>query len=156
MKRFENKGVVVTGAGRGIGRATAECFTEEGAGVVLFGWHADVLKDTAAGIREKGGRCEIVVGDVSSRIDIQRAVRTCSEAFGSHDYMVANAGIADFVPFLDGTDEFVGSADRDRPEGDLAGPPGGRPPDGQGGPWRRDGRGFLDERVPAGAGGHLL
>ena len=65
MKRFEGKGAVVTGAGRGIGRATAECFAAEGAGVVLFGWHADVLEDIAAGIREKGGRCEVVVGDVS-------------------------------------------------------------------------------------------
>ncbi len=88
-----------------IGRATAESFAEEGAGVVLFGWHADVLEDTAAGIREKGGRCEVVVGDVSKREDVQRAVQTCSEAFGRHDYMVANAGIADFVPFLEGTDE---------------------------------------------------
>ena len=105
VKRFEGKGAVVTGAGRGIGRATAECFAEEGAGVVLFGWHADVLEDTAAGIREKGGRCEVVVGDVSKRADIQKAVATCSQAFGSTDYMIANAGIADFVPFLDGTDE---------------------------------------------------
>ena len=104
-KRFEGKGAVVTGAGRGIGRATAECFAEEGAGVVLFGWHSDVLEDTAAGIREKGGQAEIVVGDVSKREDVQRAVRTCSEKFGRHDYMIANAGIADFVPFLDGTDE---------------------------------------------------
>ena len=83
VKRFEGKGAIVTGAGRGIGRATAECFAEEGAGVVLFGWHADVLEDTAAGIREKGGRCEIVVGDVSQRADIQKAVETCSRAFGS-------------------------------------------------------------------------
>ena len=104
-KRFEGKGAVVTGSARGIGRATAEQFAEEGAGVVLFGWHPDVLEDTSAGIREKGGRCEIVVGDVSKRADVQKAVKTCSEAFGRHDYMIANAGIADFVPFLEGTDE---------------------------------------------------
>ncbi len=46
-KRFEGKGAVVTGAGRGIGRATAEEFAKEGAGVVLFGWHEDVLDEVA-------------------------------------------------------------------------------------------------------------
>jgi NAD(P)-dependent dehydrogenase (short-subunit alcohol dehydrogenase family) len=105
VKRFEGKGAVVTGAGRGIGRATAEQFAEEGAGVVLFGWHQDVVDETAAGIRARGGRCEVVVGDVAKRADVQRAVKTCAEKFGRHDYMVANAGIADFVPFLEGTDE---------------------------------------------------
>lgn len=97
MKRFEGKGVVVTGAGRGIGRATAECFAEEGAGVVLFGWHADVLEETAAGIHAKGGLAEVVVGDVSKREAVHRAVETCSEKFSRHDFMVANAGILDFV-----------------------------------------------------------
>lgn len=105
MKRFEGKGVVVTGAGRGIGRATAEQFAEEGAGVVLFGWHADVLEETAAGIRSRGGRAQVVVGDVSKRADIRRGVEACVDHFGRVDHMIANAGIADFVPFLDGSDE---------------------------------------------------
>jgi NAD(P)-dependent dehydrogenase (short-subunit alcohol dehydrogenase family) len=105
VKRFEGKAVVVTGAGRGIGRATAECFAEEGAAVVLFGWHDDVLQETAAGILARGGRCEVVVGDVSKRADVHRAVETCAAKFGRHDFMVANAGIADFVPFLEGSDE---------------------------------------------------
>jgi NAD(P)-dependent dehydrogenase (short-subunit alcohol dehydrogenase family) len=105
VRRFEGKGAVVTGAGRGIGRATAECFAEEGAGVVLFGWHGEILEEVATGIRASGGRAEVVVGDVSQRADVQRAVARCSEAFGRHDYMVANAGIADFVPFLEGSDE---------------------------------------------------
>jgi NAD(P)-dependent dehydrogenase (short-subunit alcohol dehydrogenase family) len=105
VKRFEGKGVVVTGAGRGIGRATAERFAAEGAGVVLFGPHVGVLDEVAGGIRAIGGRAEIVVGDVSMRDDVRRAVEISSEKFGHHDFMVANAGIADFGPFLGGTDE---------------------------------------------------
>ncbi len=104
-QRFAGKGIVVTGAGRGIGRATAEAFAHEGAGVVLMGWHADVLDEAAEDIRSAGGRCVIAVGDVSKRVDVQAAIRVCAEEFGRHDAMVANAGIADFVPFLEGTDE---------------------------------------------------
>lgn len=104
MRRFEGKGAVITGAGRGMGRATAECFAEEGAGVILFGWHGEVLEEVAAGIRAKGGRCETVVGNVAERADIRRAVEACVASYGRIDHMIANAGIADFVPFLDGSD----------------------------------------------------
>ena len=104
-KRFDGKGVVVTGAGRGIGRACAELFAEEGAGVVLMGWHRDVLDDVAATIREKGGKAVVYEGDVSKREACAGAVKACVDAYGRHDIMIANAGIADFVPFLEGTDE---------------------------------------------------
>ena len=104
MPRFAGHGAVVTGAGRGIGRATAECFAAEGAGVVLFGWHRPVLEEVADGIRAAGGRCEVVEGDVARKADVERAVDACSQAFGRLDHMVANAGIADFVPFLDGSE----------------------------------------------------
>jgi NAD(P)-dependent dehydrogenase (short-subunit alcohol dehydrogenase family) len=103
--RFEGMGVVVTGAGRGIGRATAEAFAAEGAGVVLFGWHRPVLDEVALSIRSAGGRCEIFEGDVSTRTANQAAVQACVDAFGRHDIMVANAAIADFAPFVEITDE---------------------------------------------------
>jgi L-rhamnose 1-dehydrogenase len=105
MRRFEGKGVVVTGAGRGIGRATAESFAEEGAGVVLMGWHREILEEVASGITEKGGKAVSYEGDVSKREACQGAVQACVDAYGRHDIMVANAGIADFVPFLEGSDE---------------------------------------------------
>jgi NAD(P)-dependent dehydrogenase (short-subunit alcohol dehydrogenase family) len=104
-RRFEGKGVVVSGAGRGIGRATAECFAAEGAGVVLFGWHREILDEAVAAIRQAGGQAIASVGDVATRAANEAAVEACVDTFGRHDIMVANAGIADFVPFLDGSDE---------------------------------------------------
>lgn len=103
--RFDGKGVIVTGAGRGIGRATAELFAAEGAGVVLFGLHLPVLEEVARVIRRASGRCEVFQGDVADRDSNRAAVRACVDAFGRHDIMVANAAIADFGPFVDITDE---------------------------------------------------
>jgi len=103
--RFEGKGVVVTGAAQGIGRAVAKAFAAEGAGVVMVDNEADVLAATAKAIRETGGRVEAVNGDVSRREDVRRAVDLAVERFGHLDAAVQVAGIADFVPFLEVTDE---------------------------------------------------
>ena len=62
-----------------------------------------MLDEVAGAIRGVGGRCEVVVGDAASETDVTRAVAACSDAFGRHDIMIANAGIADFVPFLEGS-----------------------------------------------------
>ncbi|HSS61323.1 MAG TPA: SDR family oxidoreductase [Candidatus Limnocylindrales bacterium] len=105
MTRFEGKGVVVTGAAQGIGRAVARAFAAEGAGVVMVDNEADVLATTAKGIREAGGRVETVHGDVSRRDDVRRAVDLAVERFGHVDAAVQVAGIADFIPFLEVSDE---------------------------------------------------
>ena len=102
--RFEGKGVVVTGAAQGIGRAVARAFAAEGAGVVLLDNEADVLAQTAAAIRESGGNVESVAGDVSRRDDVKKAVDRAVEKFGHLDAAVQVAGIADFVPFVEFTD----------------------------------------------------
>jgi len=102
--RFKDKGVLVTGAAQGIGRAVARAFAAEGAGVVMLDIDADVLGETAKTIRDSGGMVEAVVGDVSGREDIRKAVELAVAHYGHLDVAVQVAGIADFIPFLEVTD----------------------------------------------------
>ena len=104
MTRFQGKGVVVTGAAQGIGRAVARAFAAEGAGVVMVDNEADVLAATVDSIRATGGNVEAVAGDVSQRADVKKAVDLAVQRFGHLDEAVQVAGIADFFPFVEFSD----------------------------------------------------
>ncbi len=91
--RLEGKRAVVTGAGRGIGRAVAERFAEEGARVALLARTKEELDETAGAIRGAGGEAVAFVCDLADAASIERAARACVEAFGTIDVLVNNAGV---------------------------------------------------------------
>lgn len=92
---------VITGAGRGIGRATALLFAREGAKVALFSRTASRLDEAAAEIARAGGQSLIIVGDVSSEEDVRGLFARAMEAYGRVDILVNCAGIVETRPFVD-------------------------------------------------------
>ncbi|MHB9855373.1 SDR family NAD(P)-dependent oxidoreductase [Streptomyces krungchingensis] len=89
--RFEGHGVLITGAARGIGAATARRFVEEGARVLVTDVDVVEAEKTAAALRESGGHAEAFRCDVGERASVETAVAHAAEAFGSLDVLVNNA-----------------------------------------------------------------
>jgi 3-oxoacyl-[acyl-carrier protein] reductase len=89
-----NKVAVVTGSGRGIGRAIAHRFAEEGARVVIVDRDAEVVGRSAAEVRAAGGTALEVVADVSREDEVTRLFETTLTAYGTLDILVNNAQMA--------------------------------------------------------------
>jgi dihydroanticapsin dehydrogenase len=90
LGRLDGKACVVTGAGSGIGRATAQKLGEEGGRVVCVDIAADAAEQTAA---DMGAAAVAVAADVSQRAECNRFVERCVTEFGSIDVLVNNAGV---------------------------------------------------------------
>lgn len=104
--RLKDKVAIVTGAARGIGRATAERLIEEGAKILICDIDEAQLTRTAA---ELGGKDRVIAQlvDVVNKRHVEQLVDKAVEHFGRLDIMVNNAGIAPVVDFLDVTEEML-------------------------------------------------
>lgn len=99
MQRFQDKTVLVTGGGGGIGGATCRRFAREGARVAVFDMNLDAAETVAAQIRTDGGQAQAFRCDITERAGVDAAVAAAQERFGPVDVLVNNAGWDVFKPF---------------------------------------------------------
>lgn len=90
---LEGKVALITGAGSGIGRASAAALARAGASVALLSHTAGEIEDAAEEIRAAGGQAIALTADVSDQAAMQQAVTQLVNQFGQLDIVVANAGI---------------------------------------------------------------
>lgn len=90
---FEGKVVIVTGGGRGLGRALSEAFAADGASVALVGRNAETLAATEQAIRNAGGAVHSFPCDVSDEDSVTTLCAQVREEMGGVDVLVNNAGI---------------------------------------------------------------
>jgi NAD(P)-dependent dehydrogenase (short-subunit alcohol dehydrogenase family) len=105
MGRLDGKVAVITGAGNGIGRATAIRFAKEGANVVLTTRRQEHGDATVTAIKEIGGDAVFVQANVRSKEEIQAVVDKAPELYGKLDILVNCAGVLVWKPFLEQDDD---------------------------------------------------
>lgn len=99
--RFDRKVVLVTGAGRGIGRAIAEAFADEGARVAANDISPDNLDETARRISDRGGTVEAFLADIARQMPVRELVRQVLDRWGSIDILINNAGVEPHASLLE-------------------------------------------------------
>lgn len=105
MQTITGKVALITGAGRGIGRATAIAFAQEGVHVGLVGRTFENLQQVAGELKQYDVKVAIAAADVADLDSITAAVESIRGELGAIDILVNNAGIAKFGSFLDLTPE---------------------------------------------------
>jgi NAD(P)-dependent dehydrogenase (short-subunit alcohol dehydrogenase family) len=98
---IKDRVAIITGAGRGVGRATALCFAREGARVVHFSRTPAPLDDIATEIAPEGFPFLSAVGDVSREEDVQALFQQVLRAFRRVDILVNCAGVVAVRPFAE-------------------------------------------------------
>jgi 3-oxoacyl-[acyl-carrier protein] reductase len=95
MGRLDGKAAVVTGGGRGIGRAVCLAFAREGADVVLnYASKDQPAQEVVRMIQEMGRKAVAIKGNVAVRADVEKTILAAVENFGKIDILVNNAGVS--------------------------------------------------------------
>lgn len=98
---LQGKNALITGAGRGIGRAVAIALAKEGVNVGLLARSEENLKAVAKEVEAEGVKSVIATADVSSYEEVTTAIETLKNGLGSIDILINNAGISKFGKFLE-------------------------------------------------------
>ena len=99
--KLRGKVAIVTGAGSGIGQASAGEFAEEGAQVVVVDWNKEAGAHTAETIRQTGGEATYCYADVSNARDVETMVNTAVQHYGRLDVLFNNAAIQAMAKLAD-------------------------------------------------------
>lgn len=108
MQRLAGRVALVTGGGRGLGRAISEAFGREGAAVGVLDLKPEVAEPAAEAIRAAGGKAVAITGNVAKRQDLFDAVAKLKAEFGPVDILVNNAMWNRYGPLEEQTEEMIG------------------------------------------------
>ena len=103
--RFQGKVAIVTGSGKGIGKAIVQKMAQEGALVTVTDLNKETCEETAMEINQSGGKAIAIEGDVSKSEDARRIVEETIETYGKVDILVNNAGIVKDIRIADMEEE---------------------------------------------------
>jgi NAD(P)-dependent dehydrogenase (short-subunit alcohol dehydrogenase family) len=101
MYGLQGRVVIITGAGGGIGRATALRMAEEGCSIGIFDKNEGGARETAALARAQGVQAAVAIGSVDQRQDVDHGVAALTAELGEVGILVNNAGILRTAPFLE-------------------------------------------------------
>ncbi|AXG75132.1 3-ketoacyl-ACP reductase [Flavobacterium arcticum] len=101
MQSLKGKNALITGAGKGIGKAVALALANEGVNIILLSRTKNSLEEVATAVEKTGVKAFVVTADVADINAVNDAVSKALAAFGSIDILINNAGIGKFGKFLD-------------------------------------------------------
>ena len=99
--RFENTGVLITGAGSGIGQAASLAFATEGAAIAAADLRLEAAQATASAVEELGRKAVALQVDVTQPDSVRAMVEQAVAGLGSLDVLINSAGVREIVPFLE-------------------------------------------------------
>ena len=101
MTKLKNKKAIITGGGRGLGKATAIAFAKEGIDIAITGRNETVLKETVSELETFGIQAIYAVFDVSNYEDVKRGIKSIMNTLGPIDILVNNGGISQRSPIIE-------------------------------------------------------